>query len=68
MATGQVVKSVVDYGGEENVKQSHYRPGQEVEARSFQDTRHMKVVRFSAESIGRLYLLETFLVLVAVRG
>ena len=35
---------------------------QEVEAPSFQDNRHMKVVRFSALRTGRLYLQQIFLV------
>jgi hypothetical protein len=40
-----------------NVKQYHYSPGQalRVEARRFQDSRHMKVVRLSAIRTGRLY-------------
>ena len=41
--------------GKVKVKQSRYRPGQEVEAPRFQDNRHMKVVRLSALSTGRLY-------------
>jgi hypothetical protein len=54
------------------VKQSHYRPGQalgfqETEDPRFQDNRHMKVVRLSALSTGRLYPQETFLVLIPVR-
>jgi len=52
------------------VKQSHCRPWgfQEVEAPKFQDSRHMKVVRLSVLSTGRLYPQETFLVLISVRG
>jgi hypothetical protein len=55
------------------VKQSHYKPGQAlrapgVEAPRFLDNRHMKVVRLSAVSTGRLYPQEIFLVLISVRG
>jgi len=44
------------------VKQSHDRPGgfQEAEVPRFQDNRHMKVVRLSALSTGRLYLRKYF--------
>jgi hypothetical protein len=38
-----------------------------VEAPSFQNNRHMKVVRFSALHTGRLYRQETFMVLISIR-
>ena len=55
------------------INQSHYRPGQalgflEVEAPRFQDSRHIKVVRFSALRTSRLYPQEILLVLISVRG
>jgi hypothetical protein len=52
-----------------NVKQSHYRPGQAQEfgAPRCSDNRHMKVVRLSALSTGRLYPQEIFLVLISIR-
>jgi len=37
------------------VEQSLYRPEQEVEDPSFQDSLHMKVVRLSTINTGRLY-------------
>ena len=40
---------------------------QEVEAPRFQDSRHLKVVRFSSLRTGRLYSQEVFLVFIAVR-
>jgi hypothetical protein len=48
------------FGNRIKVKQSHSRPDrprgfQEVEAPTFQDSRHMKVVGLSALHIGRIY-------------
>jgi hypothetical protein len=52
------------------VKQSLYRPWglQEVEARRFHDSQHMKVVRLSALGTGHIYPPGIFLELISVRG
>jgi hypothetical protein len=39
-----------------------------VQAPRFHDSRHMKVVRLSAQRIGRLYPQEVFLILISVGG
>jgi len=54
-------------------KQSNYRPGQargfqEVEAPRFQDSRHMKMVRFSALKTDSLYQKGKAPVLISGRG
>jgi hypothetical protein len=50
------------------VKQTHCRPGQEVEVPRFQDNRHMMVVKLSVLRTGHLYPHEIFLVLISVRS
>ena len=55
------------------LKESHSRRGQvlmvqEVEAPTFKDNRHMKVVRLSAVRTDRLYPQEILLVLISIRG
>ena len=50
--------------------QAYYRPGgfQKVEAPRFLNSRHLKVVRLSAQSTSHLYPQEMLLVLISVRG
>ena len=54
------------------LEQSHYRPGQAPRVPGgwgprFEDSRHMKVVRLSAQSTGQLYPQEVFLALISAR-
>ena len=71
--TGGTISLSIDLRLMTKTKQSNYRPGrpwgfQEVEAPRFQDSQHMKVVRWSALRTGRFYPQEIFLVLISLRG
>jgi hypothetical protein len=67
-----LISSGQSYGTVKRVKQSHYKPGQDLSVQEavaaiFRDSWYIKVVRLSALCTGRLYPQE-ILVLISVRG